>query len=111
LARHWRPCRQFTRRRPPRRQPPVASSPPAASPLGTGTGGLTGCRLYRLPDVLVAGPPATGHLRQAGIGEWSTYHEDFRLQKLPYGGHCALGDCRATLRVIRWMAADLQPIG
>lgn len=38
------------------------------------------------------------------IGEWSDYHDDYRWQRLPGGDHSALGDCRATLAIIREMA-------
>jgi len=37
-------------------------------------------------------------------GDWSDYHGDYRWQPLPGGDHTALGDCRATLEVLRWMA-------
>jgi len=36
-------------------------------------------------------------------GEWSEHHSSFRWQRLN-GGHRALGDCRATLDLIRGMA-------
>lgn len=38
------------------------------------------------------------------FGEWNGYHGSFRWQKLQGGDHSALGDCRATLDVIRNMA-------
>lgn len=38
------------------------------------------------------------------IGEWNDYHGSFRWQKLKGGDHSALGDCRATLDVIKRMA-------
>ncbi len=37
-------------------------------------------------------------------GEWSDSKLDYKWQKLPSGDHSALGDCRATLAVIRQMA-------
>lgn len=37
--------------------------------------------------------------------EWSDYHRDWRWQRLPGGDHTALGDCRATERLLREMAA------
>jgi DNA polymerase III subunit epsilon len=37
-------------------------------------------------------------------GEWDDYHKDFRWQRLQ-GDHTAAGDCRATLALIRTMAA------
>jgi DNA polymerase-3 subunit epsilon len=39
-------------------------------------------------------------------GEWSDYHGSFRWQRLPGGDHSSLGDCRATLELIKRMASD-----
>jgi hypothetical protein len=39
----------------------------------------------------------------AWCGDYSEYHGNFRWQRLN-GGHRALGDCRATLDLIRGMA-------
>lgn len=39
------------------------------------------------------------------VGEWNDYHQSYRWQRLPGGDHTALGDARATLAVIREMAA------
>lgn len=41
----------------------------------------------------------------AFYGEWSDYHQSYRWQKLD-GGHRALGDCLATLKLIKEMAAN-----
>lgn len=38
------------------------------------------------------------------VGEWNDYHGSFRWQRLAGGDHSALGDCRATLALIRRMA-------
>ena len=38
------------------------------------------------------------------IGRWSDYHYDYTFQRLPGGDHSAIGDCRATLKVIHKMA-------
>lgn len=38
------------------------------------------------------------------VGDWSDYHHDYRFQKLPGGDHTAIGDCRATLAVLKRMA-------
>ncbi len=38
------------------------------------------------------------------IGRWSEYHYDYTFQRLPGGDHSAIGDCRATLKVIHKMA-------
>jgi DNA polymerase III subunit epsilon len=40
----------------------------------------------------------------AWCGDWSSYHGSYRWQRLPGGDHTALGDCRATLAVLRRMA-------
>ena len=39
------------------------------------------------------------------VGEWNDHRKDFKWQKLQGGDHSALGDCRATLEVIKKMAA------
>lgn len=40
----------------------------------------------------------------AYCGDWNPYFGDYRFQKLPNATHSAVGDCRATLRVIERMA-------
>lgn len=52
----------------------------------------------------------------AWCGEWNSCHGNYRWQNLPGGDHSALGDCRATLEILRKMAADWsepieEPIG
>lgn len=37
-------------------------------------------------------------------GQWSSYHGNYRWQRLPGGDHSALGDCRACLAVLKRMA-------
>jgi DNA polymerase III subunit epsilon len=37
-------------------------------------------------------------------GRWSDYHYDYTFQRLPGGDHTAIGDCRATLKIIEKMA-------
>jgi DNA polymerase-3 subunit epsilon len=39
------------------------------------------------------------------VGEWSDYHQNYKWQRLPGGTHSALGDCLATLELMRQMAA------
>ncbi len=41
----------------------------------------------------------------AFVGDWSDYHGNYRWQPLPGGDHTAIGDCRATLEIIKEMAA------
>jgi DNA polymerase-3 subunit epsilon len=38
------------------------------------------------------------------VGEWNSYHGNYKWQKLPGGDHSALGDCKATLEVIKRMS-------
>lgn len=37
------------------------------------------------------------------VGEWNDYHQSNKWQKLPGGDHTALGDCLATLEVIKYI--------
>jgi len=39
-------------------------------------------------------------------GEWSNYHENYKYQKLSGGNHRALGDCQATLALIKTMTQN-----
>lgn len=39
-------------------------------------------------------------------GEWNGRHGSYRWQRLPGGDHSAIGDCRATLEVMKRMAAN-----
>jgi DNA polymerase-3 subunit epsilon len=39
-------------------------------------------------------------------GDWNPEKSDYRWHKLPEGDHSALGDCRATLEIIKEMAKD-----
>lgn len=38
------------------------------------------------------------------VGDWNDYYGNYRWQKLPGGDHSALGDCKATLAIIKEMA-------
>lgn len=40
------------------------------------------------------------------VGDWDDYHGNFRWLKLTGGDHSAVGDCLATLEVIRRMARN-----
>jgi DNA polymerase-3 subunit epsilon len=44
------------------------------------------------------------HYYSQWVGEWNSYHGSYKWQKLPGGDHSALGDCKATLEVIKAMA-------
>jgi DNA polymerase-3 subunit epsilon len=41
-------------------------------------------------------------------GDWDYRRRNYRWQKLPGGDHSSLGDCRATLEIIKEMAASLK---
>jgi DNA polymerase III subunit epsilon len=40
------------------------------------------------------------------IGQWNDYYFEYAYQKLPSADHSAIGDCKATLKVIQKMAAE-----
>ncbi|NJL65352.1 MAG: hypothetical protein HC903_30705 [Methylacidiphilales bacterium] len=44
------------------------------------------------------------HYYSQYVGEWNDYHGNYKWQKLPGGDHSALGDCHATLKIIKQMA-------
>jgi DNA polymerase-3 subunit epsilon len=44
----------------------------------------------------------------AFYGQWDDYHQSFTWQKLRGGDHRALGDCRATLALMRRMAETVD---
>jgi hypothetical protein len=41
------------------------------------------------------------------IGDWNDYYGSYCWQKLPGGDHSALGDCIATLEIIKLMARSI----
>jgi len=41
------------------------------------------------------------------VGNWNEYHQSFKWPKLEGGDHSAVGDCLATLQVIKKMAQDI----
>jgi DNA polymerase-3 subunit epsilon len=41
------------------------------------------------------------------VGEWHDYWGNYRWQRLPGGDHSALGDARATLSLLKRMAAEV----
>ncbi len=59
-------------------------------------------------EILIAnegGVPDCAMRRYASFfGEWSDYHQSYTYQKLDGGDHSALGDCCATLLLIKKMA-------
>lgn len=44
------------------------------------------------------------------VGEWSDYHKNYKYQKLPYGDHSAIGDCKSTLKILNLMRAENKEI-
>jgi DNA polymerase III subunit epsilon len=40
----------------------------------------------------------------AYVGEWNLKFNNYKYQKLPEGDHSAIGDCKATLKIIKEMA-------
>ncbi len=62
------------------------------------------CAGYHLPSLR----PSAWHcamLQYAKFtGVWNASKHDYTWHKLQSGDHTALGDCRATLETIRWMA-------
>ena len=43
------------------------------------------------------------------IGDWSDYYGNYRWPRLPGADHTAIGDCRATLKIIQMMANSSVP--
>jgi len=68
-------------------------------------------RMFQQTAVLSGGRPPTwkwecAMIRYARfIGEWDSRKNDYRYKPLPSGDHTALGDCRATLKLIETMAS------
>jgi DNA polymerase III subunit epsilon len=62
---------------------------------------------YSVHDLL--SPSITGEcVRQwysQFVGDWNDYRQNYKSQKLTGGDHSAIGDCLATLKVIKEMAA------
>lgn len=46
------------------------------------------------------------HYYSQYIGEWNDYYGNYKWQKLPGGDHSALGDCRATMEIIKQMSGN-----
>jgi DNA polymerase III epsilon subunit-like protein len=61
-------------------------------------------RAWHCPMIPLADVDCAMELYAQWYGEWSSYHESYRWQPLPGGDHTALGDCLATLEVIKRMA-------
>lgn len=42
------------------------------------------------------------------VGDWNEYRKSYTWKRLPHGDHSALGDCQATLLVLKTMAASRE---
>jgi DNA polymerase-3 subunit epsilon len=68
------------------------------------------CRLHILPMLnLTKRSDCLMEWVAQWVGNWSYYHRDYRYVPLN-GGHRALGDCTAALKLIKKMAADSEQI-
>jgi DNA polymerase III subunit epsilon len=69
------------------------------------------CQTYEFYNTVI--PSFSGdcvmHWYSQFCGEWNEHRGNYRWQKLPGGDHSAIGDCRATLAVIKHMAES--PLG
>lgn len=65
-------------------------------------------QIYHLPSVGAASVDCAMEWYSQWVGAWNWRRENYRWQPLPGGDHSALGDARATLDVIRRMAADVR---
>ena len=64
------------------------------------------CKLAGLPMFSYASSSCAMLIYSQYIGDWNDYHGNYRWQRLPSGDHSALGDCLATLKVLREMASE-----
>jgi DNA polymerase-3 subunit epsilon len=63
------------------------------------------CEVYGLPKFKYE-ELCIMHLYSEFVGEWNDYHQNNKWQRLPGGDHTALGDCLATLDVIKVVASS-----
>jgi DNA polymerase-3 subunit epsilon len=61
------------------------------------------CQAYDLPEPEPLTVDCAMKAYAVYIGDYSEYHGNYRYQRLPGGDHSALGDCRATLDVLKVM--------
>lgn len=63
------------------------------------------CRRYGLEEIVSAREWSCAmHHYAAFVGDWNQRRQSYRWPKLQGGDHSAIGDCRATLRVLQEMA-------
>ncbi len=61
------------------------------------------CKVNKLPRLKYESYCAM-ELYSEFVGDWNNYYDNYQWQKLPGGDHSAIGDCKATLEVIKLMA-------
>ena len=64
------------------------------------------CKQAKLPMFSYASSSCAMMIYSQYVGDWNEYHGNYRWQRLPSGDHSALGDCLATLEVLREMANE-----
>lgn len=64
------------------------------------------CDLDDLPAIAYQSSICAMEMFAQFVGDWSHRHGNYRWQQLPGRDHTALGDCRATLDLLRDMAHD-----
>jgi hypothetical protein len=65
------------------------------------------CERYSLPKIKNESDCAMYEYARF-CGQWSNYWGNYKWQPLPSGDHSAIGDCRATLKVLKQMAKDWE---
>jgi hypothetical protein len=63
-------------------------------------------QVYHCPKIPLKAVNCAMELYAQWFGDWSSYYKSYKWQPLPGGDHTALGDCLATLQVIKTMASD-----
>lgn len=64
------------------------------------------CRLHQLDEIEIRYSDCVMNIYAKFYGRWNNYFESYTWQPLPSGDHSALGDCRATLALIKRMASS-----
>ena len=64
------------------------------------------CKQVKLPMFPYASSSCAMMIYSQYVGDWNEYHGNYRWQALPSGDHSAIGDCLATLKVLKEMANE-----
>ncbi|MGK7892945.1 MAG: 3'-5' exonuclease [Xenococcus sp. (in: cyanobacteria)] len=65
------------------------------------------CQVNNLPDINLYSKSQCLMLEYAVYyGEWNDYHQNYKWQPLYGGDHSAVGDCKASLKLLNEMAND-----